>query len=214
MNSSIFSPENSVWNFFSTLADLVLLNILFLITCIPLLTIGASITALYSVVMKISKNNDPHLLKNYYSAFKNNFRQSTIIWIILLLLGLILGLDLYLVNHFEFPTIFRYIFLILAFCLTCIISYIFPLQCKFINSIQQTFKNAFTVSIANLIPWTFLIVLLNITPILTLSSYPFSAYFLIPFMFLIGFSGIAYLNSKMFNRIFEKYISMIENDTI
>lgn len=210
MNSSIFSPENPVWNFFSTVADLVMLNILFLITCIPGFTIGASVTALYAIIMKIAQKSNGHLFQNYWHAFKTNFRQSTIIWIILLVFGSILGLDLYLVNCFQFPKIFNYIFLLLVFCLICIMSYIFPLQCKFINSVKNTFKNAFTVSIANLIPWTFLIVLLNITPIVVLYFYPFSSYFLIPFMFLLGFSGIAYLNSKIFNHIFVKYLLMIE----
>ena len=70
--------------FLSKVADMIILNILFLITCIPIFTIGASMTALYYVTLRMVSGEEGPVSKDYFRSFKQNFRQATVIWLILM----------------------------------------------------------------------------------------------------------------------------------
>lgn len=75
----IFSLDGKLFLFLNRLADLLLLNILWLITSIPLLTIGASTTALYYVTLKCVRNEENYIVRSFFRSFRQNFRQATII---------------------------------------------------------------------------------------------------------------------------------------
>ena len=74
----LFDTDNIVWRFLGRVADLVILNFLFLLCSIPIVTIGASWTALYSVTLKAVKNEESYIAKGFLEGFKENFKQSTI----------------------------------------------------------------------------------------------------------------------------------------
>ena len=90
---SFFGLDSPLMRFLSRLADIFILNILFLICCVPVITIGASATALYTVTLKMARNEESYMVKGFWKAFKSNFKISTIVWLIMLVLGIILGLD-------------------------------------------------------------------------------------------------------------------------
>ena len=75
------------------LADLILLNLLFIICCIPIVTIGASITAMYYVTLKMVRNEESYLFRSFFKSFKQNLKQSTVIWLILLAVSIVLWMD-------------------------------------------------------------------------------------------------------------------------
>lgn len=77
--NQILNPDNPVIRFLGRLFDLVVLNIIFLLLCIPVITIGASITSLYYVLLKIVRGEDPYILRSFFKAFRQNFFQSTVI---------------------------------------------------------------------------------------------------------------------------------------
>ena len=83
----LFSPDSKFMIAMSRLADLTLLNLLFLITCIPLFTVGAASTALYTVAFRIGTVRETGVIKPYFRAFRDNFRQATILWLLLVLGG-------------------------------------------------------------------------------------------------------------------------------
>ena len=90
MLQGLFNYDNPVWRFIGKLGDLIILNILWMITSIPIVTIGASITALYYVTLKLVRDEDGYTIKSFFKSFKENFKQSTIIWLIMLVIGLLL----------------------------------------------------------------------------------------------------------------------------
>ena len=161
--SSFFNMDSPVMRFLSRLCDLMILNILCLICCIPIVTIGASITALYSVTLKMVKGEDSYIAKGFSKGFRQNFKISTIIWLILLVIGALLAFDFRAVN--MLPAALQNVFRILvgAFITFYILlfSYIFPYIARFENGIKDTIKNSVLISILNL-PRTLLIVLLPI----------------------------------------------------
>ena len=175
--SSFFNMDSPVMRFLSRLCDLMILNILCLICCIPIVTIGASITALYSVTLKMVKGEDSYIAKGFFKGFRQNFKISTIIRV---LVG-------------AFIT-----FYILLF------SYIFPYIARFENGIKDTIKNSVLISILNL-PRTLLIVLLPIGLVvftfLTKTTLAYGSLL----WFLMGVSFVAYVNSISFRIVFAKY---------
>lgn len=70
----------------SRLTELVLLNFVFILTCLPILTIGASVTALYSITLKMARNEEGYIIQGYFKDFAKNFKQATAFWLIELLL--------------------------------------------------------------------------------------------------------------------------------
>lgn len=209
MFEKIFNMDNAVWRAMAKVADLVIANLLFLVCSIPIVTIGASMTALYTVTLKMVDKSGGYVSKDFWSAFKSNFKQSTIIWLIMLAVGVFIAGDYYLVSQMVATVgkAVKYIVLILAFLYFMIISYVFPLQSKFENTIGRTITNAAMMSIAHLVPWTILITLVNVLPVFSLlGSVELFIDIILPVMILLGFSTIAWLNSFMFQKVFARYI--------
>ena len=208
MFDSLFNMDNPFWRTMGKVADMVILNILFIICCIPVVTIGASYSALYTVTLKLAKNEESYIFRGFFKAFRANFKQATLIWLIMLFLGVFLGVDLYLTINLDMPLMnaLYYIFLVFVALYAIMLSYVFPLLSKFDNTVINTIKNSLMMSIAHF-PWTLLIVLINAVPIIVSAinlNYLFS--YVLPLMLVIGFSLIACINSYIFHRVFKKYI--------
>ena len=101
MLQGLFNYDNPVWRFIGKLGDLIILNVLWLITSIPIVTIGASTTALYYVTLKLVRDEDGYTIRSFFKSFKENFKQSTIIWLIMLAVGLLIGFDLYFFIYMQ-----------------------------------------------------------------------------------------------------------------
>ena len=116
----LFRIDSPFYQIMSDLFDLVMLNILFLLTSIPIITIGAGLTAMHSVGIKRIMGNDISVAKTYFQEFKKNFRQATLIWIPLLLLGIFLLYDYFLAaNGGIGGRGMQFIFGVLAFLYLC-----------------------------------------------------------------------------------------------
>lgn len=205
----MFSIEGKFFGAISRLGDLVILNILFLACSIPIVTIGASITAMYSVTKKMAEEREGYILKSFFKAFKENFRQSTVMWLILLICGMVVSVDLYICNNLmkegSLQTLAKG-FLLLAFLLIVfIVLYSLTLQCTFENTIKNTLKNALLISLGHA-PWSLLMSVFALSPFISLLY--FGEYFGTELlaMILIWFSGVAYVNSFVLNKIFKKYM--------
>ena len=80
--SRVFNYEGPVFTSLSRLADLFWLNLLYIICCIPLVTVGAASTALYYVTLKMAKDEEGYITRSYFKSFKDNFVQATAIWLL------------------------------------------------------------------------------------------------------------------------------------
>jgi len=146
---NLLNPDNAVMQFITKLVYSAYLNILWFICCIPIVSIGASTTALFYVSLKIVKNEEGHITKSFFHSFKENFKQATIIWLILLLIGIILGVDWYILSRLRFTNVFwtiiTAIFFVAAATYAIILMYIFPLLSRFSNTTGAMFKNAILI---------------------------------------------------------------------
>lgn len=143
---NILNPEGSVMSFITKITYSAYLNLLWLICCLPIITVGASTTALFYVTLKVAKNEEGSLTKSFFHSFRENFRQATVIWLILLAVGIVLGVDGYIFYHMRFEnafwTVATAVFLVAAAAYAIILMYIFPLLARFDNTTAAMFKNA------------------------------------------------------------------------
>lgn len=198
--SEIFTTDNMVIRILNRIGDILILHFLWLLCSLPIVTIGASTTALYYTAMKAVKYEDGYVARRFFKSFKENFRQSTIIWLIMLFAGFLCGwyLSYSIETHNSVLTMFSTI-------LTCVYSfiliYVFPLQSKFDNKITVTIRNAFLLSVKNF-PWTLLMIVA--LGLMGLFSY---FYTIVLFIVVICGAGVyGYLTAFIFNRVFLPYL--------
>lgn len=203
-----FNMDNKFFVFMGKIADLCMLNLLCIICCIPIVTAGASLTALYYVTMKMVRNEEAYIFRSFFRSFKQNFKQATVINIIMLAAAALLYIDTNIAGKMGQPAgkILGMIFAAFTLLYVMILLYVYPLLAKFYNSIKNTFKNAILMAIRHL-PYTILMLLICACPILILFIPSFQIQMsLIMLVILFGPAVIAYGNSHFFVRIFDKYI--------
>lgn len=200
---NFLTDDSWLGRLFSLVADVVTLHVLWIVCSLPIFTIGASTTALYYCFMKRIRKNEGYITKNYFSSFKANFRQATILWLGLVLVGLVLWTDLRiglsLSGIMGTCILFGSALFLIPFVL--ILLYIFPVQAKFENPIIKNLKNALLMGIANL-GWTLLLFFINATFLL---MFLFSRAFLGLFL-LCGVGLYGYLTANLYVFIFRKYL--------
>ena len=205
--SSFFNMDSPLWRFLGRLADIMILNIVFLITCIPIVTIGAAWTSLSYVTLKMSRDEESYIVKSYFKAFRQNFRQATVIWILTLAVMLIFYMDFHIIRNMASSMVqIMYVLLsaiALLFGLTLL--YVLPVLAKFDNTILNTIKNAFLISISNLPRTLLMLVVIVGSAVLTFLSQQTIAVGLLVWT-MIGFALIAFLNAHILVKIFDRYI--------
>ncbi len=182
-------------------ADLMILNLLTLACCVPIITAGAAFTAMHYQILKIVRDEECYIVKGYFKAFGDNFRQATAIWLIMLFIGLILGGDFYIMyySEIEFHVIFKAIMGAIAVFTTFTLLFVFPAQAKFANPVFRTIKNALAMSILQA-PKSILMLVLYLIPTAVFIFIPN----VIPLVILFGFTLPAFLSAKMYNKFFLK----------
>lgn len=204
---SLFSPDSKFMLAMGRVCDLLVLNLIFLVSCVPVFTIGAAVTALYTVCFRFGTEREKGVVEPYFSAFRENFRQGTALWLILLLCG-----GTALVNTLVFYGMagtLHYFFVLFAILLALALlagSYVFPLLSQFSNDVRSTCKNALFLSIGYL-PYSIAVTFLNVFPFVLLLS---DLYLFLQTGFLwaaIYFSAAAYFNSLLLKKVFAPYLS-------
>jgi uncharacterized membrane protein YesL len=191
----------------SRISDLMILNFLWIICSLPIITIGASTTALYDITLKLVNEEEGYLFKGYFKSFKENLKKATIIWIIILFVVFIIGVNL--TFWIKYKSIAGYIpmsiilFMLFLFLPTEI--YIFPILSNYKKTIKETIKYAFIISIKYL-PYSLIIILISLAFIGVTAIFHFT----ILFMIFVGFAFYAYINSYLFIIIFKKCTPYLE----
>ena len=144
--NSLLNPESKLMLIFTKIAYSAYLNILWFLCCLPVVTAGASTTALFYVTLKMAKDEEGNVTKSFFRAFKENFKKATVIWLILLALGIVLALDGYIFYHMRFENAFwavgTAVFLVAVAAYAIVLMYIFPLLARFENTVRAMFLNS------------------------------------------------------------------------
>ncbi len=157
----LFNIDSPLMSFLSKIFDLAWLNILTVICCIPIVTIGAALTAMFTVEYKnVINDHATSVTKEYLAAFKANFKQATLTWLIYMAAMIVVGADIAIVRSGEIaiPSIIGTMVIVLGVLVFLSALYTFALLSHYENTIRNTLKNAWILLIANL-PRTALMVL-------------------------------------------------------
>lgn len=196
-----FDMDSPVMRFLNRVGDLLILNLLTIICCIPIITAGAAFTALHYVLLKIVRDEEGYLARGFFKSFRENFKQASVIWLLMLLVLAVFVGDIWIFNYsgLTFPKTLMIAVVVVGVFLLMIAVYIFPLLARFENSVKNTLKNAMLLAFANL-PRTILMMACYILPFVL--GY-FSTYALL-FVILLGISAPAYAAAWIYSGIFKK----------
>ena len=158
--SDIFNYDNKLMQGLDKFFNVCYLSIVWLLACIPIITIGAANTALYYTANKVLKHNRGYVWKDFWGAFRANFKQSTIVWLVTLGLTLLMCFDTYVMWKFAaagygIGKIYIFFTIVLAFVIMWAV-YVFPYIGRFANTTKAIMKNALLLAFAHL-PKTLLV---------------------------------------------------------
>lgn len=212
---NLFRYDSPVGKFLIRMSNLILLNILMIICCIPVFTIGASVSAMHYVAMRMSRDEESSIVKNFFHAFSNHFRQSVGLTGIWLGTGVLILLNMYLFHHIDFGIWdgLRYVLYLALLIHFVVFTYVFPVFARFDNTVRNTIKNSYLlaasypfntvfVTVTNGLPW----ILCLLWPLI------FQRLFCL-WMF-IGFALQAYWTAGFFRRIFDQLEPQGNLDTV
>ncbi len=206
----IFDPDGPLMTAMSKFADIVLCNLMFVLFCLPVFTVGASLTALYTCMQQLvyEEGKDNGLIfRDFWLAFRRNFKQATVLWLICLLIILFLAAYYWVAQSLAgtFGKVYMVTFYLLVFLFLCGFLYIFPLQARFENTVGNTLRNAWLLSVAAL-PWTVLNRLLVLAAVyVSFVMNPAAVDLFVYLWAACGFALIAYLQSFLFRKAFLKF---------
>jgi len=209
----LFEMDGPFISILTKIADLVILNTLFIICSLPIVTLGASYTALYYVTLKMVKNEECYTAKSFFKSFKQNFKQATVLWLIIFVVGAVLYYDFKIING-DFSevlllsettgSVMTVLLMSISLIYTFTSVYVFPVLSRFDNSNRNTLKNSLIMSIRHF-PSTIAVILVTFVPFVIMYFSPNT----LILIFLI-FALSAYINSFMFVKIFRKYMPEVK----
>lgn len=149
--ANLFNPEGRVAVFINKIVATVWLNILWFVCCIPVFTIGPSTTALFYSCQKLAMDEGGYSTSNFFHSFKKNFRQGTLISVIMTIIGIAMAVDGYALKHLRqdsvFWTLLTAVFFLAAAAYVMVLMWIFPLLAHFDNTTPAMFKNSLMLSL-------------------------------------------------------------------
>ncbi|MBR6397425.1 MAG: YesL family protein [Lachnospiraceae bacterium] len=197
--------DSPFMKFLGTMADLMILNMLTVLCCVPIVTAGASFTAMHYVLQKLVRGEENYVSRQFFHSFKENFVQSTIIWIGMVVVYGALFVDwrILRMQGDQFPgflIILLYGAAVIIFLYTL---YIFPILARYKNTIRGILKLAFAMTIMGSITLRTLAAgILYIVPFAILLIYGWGS---IPILLLMGFTVPGFFRAMMYRGLFNKY---------
>lgn len=196
----MFKQDGKLLYYGTKLGNLMWLQVLVLLTCLPVITIGTSLTAMHTVLLQLYRDEETSISKEFFAAFKVNFKQATLLWLIYLAAFGLLILDFMILasaeNMFLKMTLQLLPLPFLFLCVTLV--WVFILQSRYENTLWNTLKNAFLMFIYRFFPSLFMIIL---------TAAPIVAGFLLPTVFpvvlLLGITIPGILCAAMYSKVFD-----------
>ena len=197
---------NSPWvQRFAMLTNLVCLNILWLVCCLPIFTAGAATAALYHTVFLYHNKEDDAVLRPFFRAFRTNFKQSTLLFLPLFAALLLVVFDLVYLASYGKGTAVLFLLILVILLLIGMLIHLFPLIARFDMNARALLRTAFSLTALHL-PGTLTVIALLVLPVVLLLFFP--DWFLRFGVVWAGvwFSAIAYFFGKFLLKIWNKHV--------
>ncbi len=197
---NLFRSDGMLMRAMSDLMSLVIVNVLTLIFSIPIITAGASLSAMHYVLYQMAENGEGKIAATFFREFKNNLKNATPIALIFYVL---LGIGFLDYRIFSGAGGIGDVVLITlyagAMILMCLFVWVFPLTAKFVYSTGGAFKNAMILSATHLPRTLLMIVIMVVIPFILTQDMR-----LLPLAFLLGISFPSYLCTLLYSPVLKK----------
>ena len=194
----IFRSDSPIMKALTIAADLLILNLLTMVLCIPIITMGPAVIAMYDIVIHIVRGEEGYTVKPYFQSFKANFKQGMILGLILVAAAGILYLD-YLAAQMYIP-IMRAPIIAIGVIILAIAFYAFGMLARYENTLRGTMKNAAMLAVGNFPRTLFMVVCAVGLWLICIHFYRFG----IPILLMFGLSLPCYVNILLLNGVFRK----------
>ena len=197
------SSESRLSRIMSAAWNLMVLNLLTLLTCMPLITVGASLSAMYYVLIRMIRKEEGYLVRDFFRAFRSNFVQATILWLMAAALIVSFRADLFIIqeNSQILGTPVRVAVYTVAVICFMIWQFVFPLQAHFDNPVLVTLKNAIILAVSRFFPATLVMSAVWVVP-WALFRFSMMAF---PLLLMFGISLPGFVCAKMADRVFKPF---------
>ena len=202
----MFSMDGPLWRALNFIADVMILHFLWLIHSLPLVTIGASISALHYVCLKMVRGESPYVWAGFWKGFRESFKQGTILWLCFAAIAAFIGLDHIILNSGDSAlfSVMKVALGVVTALLSCIFIYVFPIVSHFKCTTKQAVKNALFMTIGHL-PYTVLLAAMYSLIIFLCTLNVKMLAMILMLSVICGFSVVAFTACIIFDRIFRKY---------
>ncbi len=201
-----FNYDNFVIRALNKMTDLLVLNIMFIVFSLPVVTIGAALTAMYAVSLKSVRYGDGYVAKRFLEAFKDNFKQATLAWLIILTAGVLLFLDIRFWQQVDFG-VYGKVMLAVSYAIAGVlivwVTWVFPVISKMRDKLSAQLKNAAKMAVGYFIPYTLVLVLIEVAAVYC----AIVNVGMMMIMLVIGFAGVSYICSFFIYSVFAKIIT-------
>lgn len=203
---NLFRLDSPMMLFLSRVIDLIIVNLLFWLCCLPVITIGASLAALHKVTQSMVLDEDGGVVKPFFRAFRDNFKQATLGWLVLVVFLAGLGVDLMLSLSYltgNTLTVCKWMIAILACIILAISEYYFQLIVRYENTVRQHLTNAAILALVKL-PRTIVMIFLTLLPLLIalVSMNVFVSTMI--FWVILGFAFVSFIQSSLLRPVFRQ----------
>lgn len=201
---NFLSPDSTFGKMFNLIMELIVLNFLWVITSLPLITLGASTAALYDRCLKKLTGEDDGLIRAYFKSFAHHFRKGTGMLLIALAVGALIYFDLLAALQWDsFITLISLVVIVASlYFYLMVLSVAFPSLAYFDGKVFATIKQAFFLGLQGKLR-TVLVMVLNIVPVLLFATMPELFIQISALWLCIGFAAIAYVNCGQLLAIFD-----------
>ena len=193
----LFDMENPVMRALSTTADLIVLNLLTILCGLPVVTVGAALTALNTAAIKIVRGEETAPVKDYFRAFRVNFKKGTVLGLIFLLVFAVLIVDYLAAGNAV--SILRPVIAAIALLVLMLGQYAFAMLARYENTLRGTLKNALLLSIGYFPRTLAMAVFAAALWLLAIQFLRYGA----PILFLFGFSLPCYVTILLLRKVFD-----------
>ena len=206
---NIFRWDSPFMQKVAKVGNLILLNILWILCSIPVLTMGAATAALYHMVFQYQTADEDTVFKPFFRAFAKNFIQATLLWLPTLAVTALLILDLRYLFAFGGNTLMWVVIIVASVIFLMLQTQLLPQVARFENKLGTVIKNAALLTILHM-PSAFLMAALNILPIIIFFAFPVMFMRWLPLWIGIWFSLVAYMNGRMLLKQWAKHMPQNE----
>lgn len=206
--------KSSFIGFMYAMADLLILNLLWLLCSLPVLTVGPATCALFTVLLKIARDEPTHTAKDFFAAFKSNFKPALLLGLLALFAAAVIYADG--IYAFSLEGTPKFVFCIVTGIVVAIwltyLCYVFALQARFENTLKAHIRNTFLLAFCAPAKTVAMWIILALPVLLIVLLPPYIVAYAGFLFILFGVSLPAYCNSRILNKIFDRFLPGVKEE--